>query len=90
MHQARYGPTLMRSWTSTSKTVQKSNFFYQVPKILKRFWPQIIMAICMLVSAPLTTACEARLIDRPGWPSRRQPSCQRVTAPMARSRPSSH
>ena len=43
----------MRSWTSTSKTVQKSNFFYQVPKILKRFWPQIIMAICMLVSSGL-------------------------------------
>jgi hypothetical protein len=48
------------SWTSTSKTVEKSNFFYQVPKILKRFWPQLSMGMVVIVSRPLTPYAHAR------------------------------
>jgi len=38
------------SWTSTSKEVTKSNFFLQVPMILKQFWGQIILSIVVIVS----------------------------------------
>lgn len=38
------------SWTSTSKEVTKSNFFLQVPMILKQFWGQILLSIAVIVS----------------------------------------
>jgi hypothetical protein len=41
------------SWTSTSKSVERSNFFLQLPKIFRRFWAQILISTSVLVSLPL-------------------------------------
>lgn len=30
------------TWSATVKTVEKSNFFLQIPIIWKRFWPQLV------------------------------------------------
>jgi hypothetical protein len=38
-----------RSWTSTSKSVVKSNFFLQMPRIWRRFWIQIVLSVAVLV-----------------------------------------
>ncbi|CAD6566589.1 MAG: hypothetical protein TREMPRED_002808 [Tremellales sp. Tagirdzhanova-0007] len=49
-HMVGYNMT----WSTTVKTVEKSNFFLQLPIIWKRFWPQLIFfgafAAFMLVS----------------------------------------
>ena len=39
------------TWSTTIKTVEKSNFFLQIPLIWKRFWPQLvffsIISVCL-------------------------------------------
>ena len=37
------------TWGATKKEVERSNFWLEVPKILKRFW--IALVICMLLVA---------------------------------------
>ena len=37
------------SWTTTSKSVEKSNFFKQLPKIFKGFWKQMLISLLALV-----------------------------------------
>ena len=39
----------MIRWSSTVKTVEKSNFFLQLPLIWKRFWPQLVVFSVMMV-----------------------------------------
>lgn len=39
------------SWSTTSKSVEKSNFFKQLPKIFKGFWPQIVISASILVGS---------------------------------------
>ena len=39
------------SWTTTSKSVEKSNFFKQLPKIFKGFWKQMLISLLALVRA---------------------------------------
>ena len=43
------------SWTTTSKSVEKSNFFKQLPKIFKGFWKQMLISLLALVGMVLTT-----------------------------------
>jgi len=38
------------SWTATSKSVERSNFFLQLPKIFRRFWGQLLISIAVLAS----------------------------------------
>jgi hypothetical protein len=42
------------SWSTTVKTVEKSNFFLQIPLIWKRFWPQLSLFFVMVVSRART------------------------------------
>jgi hypothetical protein len=51
-----------RSWTSTSKSVVKSNFFLQMPRIWRRFWIQIVVSVVVLVSDRLIR--RSRTLDR--------------------------
>jgi hypothetical protein len=44
------------SWTTTAKSVVKSNFFLQVPRIWKRFWFQIVVSVVIIVSRPASVA----------------------------------
>src|SRR6478752_3963860 len=47
------------SWGSTLKSVEKSNFFQQVPIILRAFWLQILLSCILLVSGPFDLpACQ--------------------------------
>jgi hypothetical protein len=43
------------TWSSTVKTVEKSNFFLQIPIIWKRFYPQLVFfglcVVCRIVSS---------------------------------------
>lgn len=39
------------TWSATVKTVEKSNFFLQLPLIFKRFYPQLIYSTLCIVSA---------------------------------------
>ncbi|OBZ73353.1 hypothetical protein A0H81_07233 [Grifola frondosa] len=39
------------SWGTTKKEVERSNFWIEVPKILKRFW--IVLVICLALSAAM-------------------------------------
>lgn len=46
------------SWGATKKEVERSNFFKEIPKILKRFWfslavSVVIIAGIIIVSTPL-------------------------------------
>ena len=45
-HMVGYNMT----WSTTVKTVEKSNFFLQLPIIWKRFWPQLIFFGAFAVS----------------------------------------
>ncbi|KAJ7634171.1 glycosyl transferase family group 2-domain-containing protein [Mycena polygramma] len=36
------------SWSATIKEVQRSNFFKEIPKILKRFWFPLLVSICII------------------------------------------
>jgi hypothetical protein len=37
------------TWSTTVKTVQKSNFFLQIPIIWRRFWPQLVFfGLCVV------------------------------------------
>ncbi|KAJ7705304.1 glycosyl transferase family group 2-domain-containing protein [Mycena rosella] len=36
------------SWSATIKEVQRSNFFKEIPKILKRFWVPLLISICII------------------------------------------
>lgn len=38
------------TWSATVKSVQKSNFFLQIPLIWKRFWPQLCFFSVWIVS----------------------------------------
>lgn len=38
------------TWSTTVKTVEKSNFFLQIPLIFKRFYPQLVFFTLMVVS----------------------------------------
>jgi hypothetical protein len=38
------------TWSTTVKTVEKSNFFLQIPIIWKRFYPQLVFFTLMVVS----------------------------------------
>ena len=38
------------TWSSTVKTVEKSNFFLQLPIIWRRFWPQLCFFTGCVVS----------------------------------------
>lgn len=38
------------TWSATVKSVQKSNFFLQIPLIWKRFWPQLCFFGVWIVS----------------------------------------
>lgn len=38
------------TWSATVKTVEKSNFFLQIPLIIKRFYPQLIYFTAIVVS----------------------------------------
>jgi hypothetical protein len=37
-------------WSTTVKTVEKSNFFLQIPIIWKRFYPQLVFFTIVVVS----------------------------------------
>jgi hypothetical protein len=43
------GHPLTRSWGTTSKSVEKSNFWKQLPKIIKAFWFQLTISFLVLV-----------------------------------------
>ncbi|KAI0809128.1 glycosyl transferase family group 2-domain-containing protein [Irpex lacteus] len=56
------------TWGATKKEVERSNFWLEVPKILKRFW--VAFAICILVfvgMAILSTGIVPRGWQIPGW-----------------------
>jgi len=36
------------SWSATIKEVQRSNFFKEIPKILKRFWFPLTASVCII------------------------------------------
>ena len=37
------------TWSATIKTVEKSNFFLQLPLIWRRFWPQLVFfSVCVV------------------------------------------
>lgn len=38
------------TWSTTVKTVERSNFFLQIPIIWKRFWPQLVFFTAVVVS----------------------------------------
>jgi hypothetical protein len=41
------------TWSTTVKTVQKSNFFLQIPIIWRRFWPQLVFfGLCVVSEVP--------------------------------------
>ncbi|KAL7418822.1 hypothetical protein Q5752_006506 [Cryptotrichosporon argae] len=42
-------------WTSTSKSVEKSNFFQQVPIILRVYWFQITLSVVLLAGMVIST-----------------------------------
>jgi hypothetical protein len=43
--------TNARSWSATVKTVEKSNFFLQIPIIWKRFYPQLVFFTIVIAGA---------------------------------------
>ena len=51
------------TWSTTIKTVEKSNFFLQLPIIWKRFYPQLIFFGLMVVSC-LILSVTSRLTSR--------------------------
>jgi hypothetical protein len=48
------------SWSTTVKTVEKSNFFLQIPLIWKRFYPQLVFFTLMVVSTNATPDYDQR------------------------------
>jgi len=49
------------TWSSTIKTVEKSNFFLQIPLIWKRFWPQLCFFGLFAVSASAMSSLTRRV-----------------------------
>lgn len=39
------------TWGATAKEVERSNFWIEVPRILKRYWP--IFTVCVLLIAAM-------------------------------------
>ena len=39
------------TWGATKKEVERSNFWLEIPKILKRFWLSLV--ICVLIAAAM-------------------------------------
>ncbi len=44
------------TWSTTVKTVEKSNFFLQIPIIWKRFWPQLVFFWGCVIAVILTSS----------------------------------
>jgi hypothetical protein len=44
------------TWSTTIKTVEKSNFFLQIPLIWKRFYPQLVFFSLAVVSTSKTSS----------------------------------
>ena len=44
------------TWSTTVKTVEKSNFFLQLPIIWKRFYPQLVFFTLMMAAMIITTS----------------------------------
>ncbi|GFZ47911.1 hypothetical protein JCM24511_05658 [Saitozyma sp. JCM 24511] len=55
--------SLNMSWTTTAKTVVKSNFFLQVPRIWRRFWFQIVLSLVVLAGMIISTTA----VTPPGY-----------------------
>ncbi|EIW68701.1 hypothetical protein TREMEDRAFT_11927, partial [Tremella mesenterica DSM 1558] len=43
------------TWSTTVKSVEKSNFFLQLPLIWKRFWPQLVFFTIVIVGVIITS-----------------------------------
>ena len=41
------------TWGATKKEVERSNFFIEVPKILRRFWLSIVVSLLIIVALVL-------------------------------------
>jgi hypothetical protein len=37
------------TWGATAKEVERSNFWVEVPKILKRYWPTFLICFSLIV-----------------------------------------
>lgn len=58
-HMCGYNMT----WSSTIKTVEKSNFFLQLPIIWRRFYPQLIFFGLFAVSEPRLDGADQKGCD---------------------------
>jgi hypothetical protein len=53
------------TWSTTVKTVEKSNFFLQLPIIWRRFWPQLsFFFLCMVSGSSVPRSSWAQLTCR--------------------------
>lgn len=59
-------PLTIISWSTTVKTVEKSNFFLQIPIILKRFYPQLGFFTVMIVSSSVLYTWESKRLTFAG------------------------
>ena len=58
------------TWGATKKEVERSNFFKEVPKILKRFWFSLLVSFAVIAGMIIVSTSLVPLawrIDGSGW-----------------------